>query len=185
MHLSKRYGIISLAVKSCIRVWRSLVARLNGVQEAAGSTPVTRTILDKSELLSDWRRVRVCCFIQLSEFQLKEEQTASIVSQRLRQGVFGSLPCGLFAYILTLLLQSLLFLFPFPVLSLSFFTLEEGYDIGEEGPYDRFELMFWDSAFCFGGSRYIRYFYQFPFGLYHCHTAALLSLSVFPPYLFM
>ena len=26
-----------------IRVWRSLVARLNGVQEAAGSTPVTRT----------------------------------------------------------------------------------------------------------------------------------------------
>ena len=27
-----------------IRVWRSLVARLNGVQEAAGSTPVTRTI---------------------------------------------------------------------------------------------------------------------------------------------
>ena len=26
-----------------IRVWRRLVARLNGVQEAAGSTPVTRT----------------------------------------------------------------------------------------------------------------------------------------------
>ena len=25
-------------------MWRSLVARLNGVQEAAGSTPVTRTI---------------------------------------------------------------------------------------------------------------------------------------------
>ncbi len=30
-------------VSECIRVWRSLVARLNGVQEAAGSTPVTRT----------------------------------------------------------------------------------------------------------------------------------------------
>lgn len=26
-----------------IRVWRRLVARLNGVQEAAGSIPVTRT----------------------------------------------------------------------------------------------------------------------------------------------
>ena len=26
-----------------IRVWRSLVSRLNGVQEAAGSNPVTRT----------------------------------------------------------------------------------------------------------------------------------------------
>ena len=26
------------------RVWRSLVSRLNGVQEAAGSNPVTRTI---------------------------------------------------------------------------------------------------------------------------------------------
>ena len=26
------------------RVWRSLVSRLNGVQEAAGSSPVTRTI---------------------------------------------------------------------------------------------------------------------------------------------
>ena len=148
------------------------------------STPVTRTILDKSELLSDWRRVRVCCFIQISEFQTSEEQTTSIVSQRLRQGVFGSLPCGLFAYILTLLLQSLLFLFPFPVLSLSLFTLVEGYDIGEEGPYDRFEFMFWNSAFGFVGWRHIRYFYQFPFGLYHCHTAALLSLSVIPPYIF-
>ena len=29
--------------KSNIRVWRSLVSRLNGVQEAAGSNPVTRT----------------------------------------------------------------------------------------------------------------------------------------------
>ena len=28
---------------SKIRVWRSLVSRLNGVQEAAGSNPVTRT----------------------------------------------------------------------------------------------------------------------------------------------
>ena len=27
-----------------IRVWRSLVSRLNGVQEAAGSNPVTRTM---------------------------------------------------------------------------------------------------------------------------------------------
>ena len=30
----------------CIRVWRSLVARLTGGQEAAGSSPVTRTIKD-------------------------------------------------------------------------------------------------------------------------------------------
>ena len=29
--------------KQNIRVWRSLVSRLNGVQEAAGSNPVTRT----------------------------------------------------------------------------------------------------------------------------------------------
>ena len=33
-----------LKLNKVIRVWRSLVARLNGVQEAAGSTPVTRTI---------------------------------------------------------------------------------------------------------------------------------------------
>ena len=32
-------------------VWRSLVARLNGVQEAAGSNPVTRTIFILAELL--------------------------------------------------------------------------------------------------------------------------------------
>ena len=32
------------AAKQNIRVWRSLVSRLNGVQEAAGSNPVTRTI---------------------------------------------------------------------------------------------------------------------------------------------
>ena len=37
------YDIIIFAEKNSIRVWRSLVARLNGVQEAAGSTPVTRT----------------------------------------------------------------------------------------------------------------------------------------------
>ena len=36
--------------KNCIRVWRSLVARLNGVQEAAGSTPVTRTTLRLSKV---------------------------------------------------------------------------------------------------------------------------------------
>ena len=31
------------ATEQNIRVWRSLVSRLNGVQEAAGSNPVTRT----------------------------------------------------------------------------------------------------------------------------------------------
>ena len=35
-----------------IRVWRSLVSRLNGVQEAAGSNPVTRTKIDKPSGLS-------------------------------------------------------------------------------------------------------------------------------------
>ena len=37
-----------------IRVWRSLVSRLNGVQEAAGSNPVTRTtehLLEKAGAL--------------------------------------------------------------------------------------------------------------------------------------
>ena len=40
---------VVLIYRSClratqkIRVWRSLVSRLNGVQEAAGSNPVTRT----------------------------------------------------------------------------------------------------------------------------------------------
>ena len=33
------------------RVWRSLVSRLNGVQEAAGSNPVTRTNLTKRKAL--------------------------------------------------------------------------------------------------------------------------------------
>ena len=37
------YDIINI-VEVYNRVWRSLVARLNGVQEAAGSIPVTRTI---------------------------------------------------------------------------------------------------------------------------------------------
>gem|GEM_PF-6969147 len=35
--------IIVLHFRQESRVWRSLVARLNGVQEAAGSIPVTRT----------------------------------------------------------------------------------------------------------------------------------------------
>ena len=39
--------------KENIRVWRSLVSRLNGVQEAAGSNPVTRTKQRKSELHGD------------------------------------------------------------------------------------------------------------------------------------
>ena len=34
----------SSRIRHNIRVWRSLVSRLNGVQEAAGSNPVTRTI---------------------------------------------------------------------------------------------------------------------------------------------
>ena len=39
LKLSERYG----GRQKNIRVWRSLVSRLNGVQEAAGSNPVTRT----------------------------------------------------------------------------------------------------------------------------------------------
>ena len=34
---------LTCAAEMNIRVWRSLVSRLNGVQEAAGSSPVTRT----------------------------------------------------------------------------------------------------------------------------------------------
>ena len=40
-----------------IRVWRGLVSRLNGVQEAAGSIPVTRTKLTK-RYRCVWRKVR-------------------------------------------------------------------------------------------------------------------------------
>ena len=36
-------GCETQRTKQKIRVWRSLVSRLNGVQEAAGSSPVTRT----------------------------------------------------------------------------------------------------------------------------------------------
>ena len=36
------YAIIGKSLRD-IRVWRSLVARLTGGQEAAGSSPVTRT----------------------------------------------------------------------------------------------------------------------------------------------
>lgn len=43
----------SRETQSKIRVWRSLVSRLNGVQEAAGSTPVTRTIINKSHNLAE------------------------------------------------------------------------------------------------------------------------------------
>ena len=35
-----------------IRVWRSLVSRLNGVQEAAGSNPVTRTKREEAFIVS-------------------------------------------------------------------------------------------------------------------------------------
>ena len=38
------YAIIGKSLRD-IRVWRSLVARLTGGQEAAGSSPVTRTIV--------------------------------------------------------------------------------------------------------------------------------------------
>ena len=37
-----------------IRVWRSLVSRLNGVQEASSSNLDTRTNRDKSELFTSW-----------------------------------------------------------------------------------------------------------------------------------
>ena len=36
--------MLTCAAEMNIRVWRSLVSRLNGVQEAAGSNPVTRTM---------------------------------------------------------------------------------------------------------------------------------------------
>ena len=45
------------SAKQHIRVWRSLVSRLNGVQEAAGSIPVTRTKLTK-RYRCVWRKVR-------------------------------------------------------------------------------------------------------------------------------
>ena len=35
----------SPSISSTYRVWRSLVARLNGVQEAVGSSPATRTMV--------------------------------------------------------------------------------------------------------------------------------------------
>ena len=46
MHFSKSRAIIVKRFDGAAhnRVWRSLVSRLNGVQEAAGSSPVTRTI---------------------------------------------------------------------------------------------------------------------------------------------
>ena len=55
----KRYAIITKLSgrQQNIRVWRSLVSRLNGVQEAAGSIPVTRTILTK-RYRCVWRKVR-------------------------------------------------------------------------------------------------------------------------------
>ena len=39
----KKSVIIYMGTIKCIWVWLSLVERLNGVQEAAGSTPVTQT----------------------------------------------------------------------------------------------------------------------------------------------
>jgi hypothetical protein len=44
--LTSQRGVVEVLIQQRlvhIRVWRRLVARLNGVQEAAGSTPVTRT----------------------------------------------------------------------------------------------------------------------------------------------
>ncbi len=41
------YYIQAVERQQNIRVWRSLVSRLNGVQEAAGSNPVTRTKIRK------------------------------------------------------------------------------------------------------------------------------------------
>ena len=53
LHFLENRGIIPKLLgdsKQNIRVWRSLVSRLNGVQEAAGSNPVTRTT-EKSLLM--------------------------------------------------------------------------------------------------------------------------------------
>ena len=49
------YIIMKLSGKnSNIRVWRSLVARLTGGQEAAGSSPVTRTISSVHNVFELW-----------------------------------------------------------------------------------------------------------------------------------
>ena len=53
----KQADSFEAAQKINIRVWRSLVSRLNGVQEAAGSNPVTRTILTK-RYRCVWRKAR-------------------------------------------------------------------------------------------------------------------------------
>ena len=43
-----------------IRVWRSLVSRLNGVQEAAGSNPVTRTKEERPSTFVDGLLLCLC-----------------------------------------------------------------------------------------------------------------------------
>ena len=51
---------ISRAGEACaanVRVWRSLVSRLNGVQEAAGSNPVTRTMWTRVGVLNSFLRL--------------------------------------------------------------------------------------------------------------------------------
>lgn len=65
-----------------IRVWRSLVSRLNGVQEAAGSTPVTRTIM--------WRQKR--CLLRKARlyraFLLPKRRFFSVPKHRCKIAVF-------------------------------------------------------------------------------------------------
>ena len=46
------YYIVAVREQHNIRVWRSLVSRLNGVQEAAGSNPVTRTKREETVMVS-------------------------------------------------------------------------------------------------------------------------------------
>ena len=56
-----------------IRVWRSLVSRLNGVQEAAGSNPVTRT---KKALNSKEFSAFLLLFTKSKTSQRQRNQTA-------------------------------------------------------------------------------------------------------------
>ena len=72
------YYTVAVRKQHNIRVWRSLVSRLNGVQEAAGSNPVTRTKREETTQVS-------------SLFLCSEQRTGGLL---LRRQAHFNLPHG-------------------------------------------------------------------------------------------
>ena len=65
-----------------IRVWRSLVSRLNGVQEAASSNLVTRTKSSQAIACDDFFFIQKCCTCASSAIYTERYRSGAVCERR-------------------------------------------------------------------------------------------------------